>query len=87
MRSLSKQSKLFRKINCQNIDVKYKSHLYVNRSSYGIAVDMHLLIKQASAFCLFTGPITVNRLNKPGCEQFCLKCQHMPFLFAIYQVI
>ena len=57
MTSSSKQSQFVRRVNCQIVDVTYKSHLCVNRNffGYGVAVVMHLLMKQALIFWLLTG--------------------------------
>ena len=58
----------FWRVNGQNVTVKHKSHLCVNRNvfSYDIAVVIHLLMKQASIFWLLTGPVTVNKPKMPG---------------------
>ena len=51
---IMKQLQFFRIVNCQNVDVKHKSHLCLNKNMlrYGIAVVMLLLMKQVSVFWL-----------------------------------
>ena len=89
MRSSSKPSQFFSRVNCQNVDInhkpKYKSHECVNRNifSCGIAVVTLLFFKRVSVVWLLTGPNTVHRLNKPGCGQSRFKkCQFVPSLLA-----